>query len=398
MMRKLLLASLLLVGISQTPASGYVNITADSLHTWIASGSPLFLLDVREPVEYHPSHIEGTVLLPWNSKVLLQRYRELPTDLPIIVICGSGVRSALAAAFLDTVDTKRYSGHIFNLTGGMGAWPYEVVSTRYRDISADSLYAWIASGDSLFLLDVREQDEYDSGHLEGAVLYPWNSAVLVQRYNELPLNISIIVICALGGRAAEASAFLDTVDQYRFAGHIYRLEGGMAAWNTFIATLATGEISISSGLLSFGEVYVDSTAEKTFAIYNTGTAELTVSGISSASSEVFSVNPGSCAIAAGDSQIVTVAFTPQAAETYTDSIIITSDATEANTLSVGLSGTGITALAGDIDNSGRVDIFDLLELLKGLGKGSTARKADVNTDGQVNIFDLLALLKLLSGG
>ncbi|HUU29833.1 MAG TPA: dockerin type I domain-containing protein, partial [archaeon] len=100
----------------------------------------------------------------------------------------------------------------------------------------------------------------------------------------------------------------------------------------------------------------------------------------------------------GDSQIVTVAFTPQAAETYTDSIIITSDATEANTLSVGLSGTGITALAGDIDNSGRVDIFDLLELLKGLGKGSTARKADVNTDGQVNIFDLLALLKLLSGG
>ncbi|HUU30387.1 MAG TPA: PQQ-binding-like beta-propeller repeat protein [archaeon] len=58
----------------------------------------------------------------------------------------------------------------------------------------------------------------------------------------------------------------------------------------------------------------------------------------------------------------------------------------------------VNIIPGDVDSNGKVDIFDLLGLLKSMGKGSTDKSADVNSDGKLNIFDLLALLKILSEG
>ncbi len=57
---------------------------------------------------------------------------------------------------------------------------------------------------------------------------------------------------------------------------------------------------------------------------------------------------------------------------------------------------------GDINGDSKVDIFDLLSLLKVLGGIETGQEklkaADINQDGRADIFDLLELLKLLSGG
>ncbi len=53
-------------------------------------------------------------------------------------------------------------------------------------------------------------------------------------------------------------------------------------------------------------------------------------------------------------------------------------------------------LQGDVDLSGRVNIFDLLELLNILaGKVEENACSDVNRDGPTDIFDLIELLKLL---
>ena len=51
---------------------------------------------------------------------------------------------------------------------------------------------------------------------------------------------------------------------------------------------------------------------------------------------------------------------------------------------------------GDVDLSGQVNIFDLLELLKILtGKLEENACSDINQDGVTNIFDLIGLLQLL---
>ena len=54
------------------------------------------------------------------------------------------------------------------------------------------------------------------------------------------------------------------------------------------------------------------------------------------------------------------------------------------------------SVEGDVDGNDKVDIFDLLQLLKVLSGKSESPFADVNRDGKTDIFDLLALLKLLS--
>jgi len=74
------------------------------------------VIDVREDWEYAQGHIEGAQLIPLGA--LASRVDEVPTDLPVVVVCRSGNRSAQAYRLL------RDSGfeNVSNMTGGMLAW------------------------------------------------------------------------------------------------------------------------------------------------------------------------------------------------------------------------------------------------------------------------------------
>jgi rhodanese-related sulfurtransferase len=83
----------------------------------------------------------------------------------------------------------------------------------------------LADGD--FLLDVREDDEWDAGHAEAALHIPMSE--FVGRYGELtdtaPQDSRIHVICKAGGRSAQVTMYL--VQQGVDAVNV---GGGMAAW------------------------------------------------------------------------------------------------------------------------------------------------------------------------
>ncbi len=75
----------------------------------------IFLLDVREPVEWQAGHIAGAVNIPLGS--LEARRDEVPRDRRIIAVCRSGARSGYACEEL------RLNGYqVENLLGGMMAW------------------------------------------------------------------------------------------------------------------------------------------------------------------------------------------------------------------------------------------------------------------------------------
>jgi rhodanese-related sulfurtransferase len=79
--------------------------------------------------------------------------------------------------------------------------------------------------DSGWLLDVREQDEWDRGHAPQAHLIPMGS--VLDRIGELPNDSQILVICHLGYRSwqvtkALVSAGFDAVS----------VAGGMDAWQS----------------------------------------------------------------------------------------------------------------------------------------------------------------------
>lgn len=62
--------------------------------------------------------------------------------------------------------------------------------------------------DDLNVIDVREADEYQTGHLPGALNLPLSQ--LANRYRELDKKDCYHIICQKGGRSAQACAFLDS--------------------------------------------------------------------------------------------------------------------------------------------------------------------------------------------
>lgn len=78
-------------------------------------------------------------------------------------------------------------------------------AAEYQKISAADAKARIDSGDPVIILDVRTQDEYDAGHIAGAILVP-NETILDTTPAELPdLNAEILVYCRSGNRSAQAA-------------------------------------------------------------------------------------------------------------------------------------------------------------------------------------------------
>lgn len=72
------------------------------------------------------------------------------------------------------------------------------------------------------VLDVREQVEWEHGHIAGAVHIPLME--LTERLAEVPAGPTIVV-CKVGGRSAHATAYL--VQQGHDAAN---LDGGMVDW------------------------------------------------------------------------------------------------------------------------------------------------------------------------
>lgn len=73
------------------------------------------------------------------------------------------------------------------------------------------------------VIDVREPDEYRSGHISGAKLFPLGD--LNRRLEKLPKDKQIVCVCASGSRSRSATRMLiqagyDAVD----------MRGGMFMW------------------------------------------------------------------------------------------------------------------------------------------------------------------------
>jgi len=96
-----------------------VAITVKDLKNRLDGGENLFLLDVREPHEAEISNI-GAHLIPKN--VVRQRLNEIPRDVPVVVHCRTGVRSAEVVGWLMDEGYQ----DVVNLAGGINAWASKI--------------------------------------------------------------------------------------------------------------------------------------------------------------------------------------------------------------------------------------------------------------------------------
>lgn len=108
------------VAVMEAPADGALSldplpleIDVDQAAEWREQG--YFMLDVREPDEWAAGHMPGATLIPLGE--LGERFGELPTDLPIIVYCRSGNRSAVARDLLLGMFPA-----VTSMGGGFSSW------------------------------------------------------------------------------------------------------------------------------------------------------------------------------------------------------------------------------------------------------------------------------------
>jgi adenylyltransferase/sulfurtransferase len=93
-------------------------LSAQSLSSMITSGSEFLLIDVREPSEWDEGRIDGAILIPQGEFFGGTATANISRDLPVVLYCQHGIRSASCAGVLIQAGFT----HVASLDGGISSW------------------------------------------------------------------------------------------------------------------------------------------------------------------------------------------------------------------------------------------------------------------------------------
>jgi glyoxylase-like metal-dependent hydrolase (beta-lactamase superfamily II)/rhodanese-related sulfurtransferase len=183
------------------------------------------VVDVRTELQFDEAHIPGAISITarragFGSKLAWLARPEQP-----LVLVGRDNEDALEAAVLaGSVGLGNIGGY---LAGGMTSWREDKLEVdRVERLTVGELHdRWEADGDGLQILDVREQTEWDAGHIPGTVHRPYHD--LDEVPDELDRDRPIAAICGSGQRAAVAASVLKALGA-RDVVHV--VEGGVPLW------------------------------------------------------------------------------------------------------------------------------------------------------------------------
>jgi hydroxyacylglutathione hydrolase len=182
------------------------------------------LIDVRTDDQFDDAHIAGAVANPmtragFGSKLAWVADREQE----IVFIGRDDADGRRAGELAAAVGIRRLAGF---LHGGMTSWRQEGREVqRTERVSIEDLPARTDAEPELQIVDVRERDEWESGHIPGSVFAVWHDITAIPA--DLDRGRPIAVICASGQRAATAASLLQRFGAERV---IHVVDGGVPAW------------------------------------------------------------------------------------------------------------------------------------------------------------------------
>jgi glyoxylase-like metal-dependent hydrolase (beta-lactamase superfamily II)/rhodanese-related sulfurtransferase len=164
------------------------------------------LVDGREPREYDAVHIPGSINVTMVKAAVGTRAAwVLDPESDVLTTAGSDEDAHRLARLLEAVGFRALRGY---LAGGISAWRdagLELGSTPAIDIPA---LAERLRGGGVRLLDVREEDEWDEGHLAGSIHIPYYDL-----REGVPRELGnghepFAVACSAGNRSSIAASLL----------------------------------------------------------------------------------------------------------------------------------------------------------------------------------------------
>lgn len=105
----------------------------------------------------------------------------------------------------------------------LGAWSQLAPWLSVRGVTPEKLEQWRRDG-SVVVADLRSAEEYQRGHLEGAVSVPWIR--LRQQSRRWTAEQRVVLVCRTGYRSLQGVRLLQT----RSFRDVHWLRGGMLGW------------------------------------------------------------------------------------------------------------------------------------------------------------------------
>ncbi len=182
------------------------------------------LIDVRTDQQFDEAHIPDAVSNPMMRAGFGTKLAWLANGEQEVVLIGRDDEDGRRAGRLAlAVGIRRLGGY---LHGGMTSWWEERRPVRRIErLALEDLPDAAEADADLQILDVREQREWDAGHIPGSTFKPWHDI------DGLPGPLDpakpIAVICESGQRGATAASLVQRCGAARV---IHVVDGGVAAW------------------------------------------------------------------------------------------------------------------------------------------------------------------------
>ncbi len=183
------------------------------------------VVDVRTELQFDEAHIPRSVSITARRAGFGSKLAWLATPEQALVLVGRDDEDALeAAALAAAVGLRKLAGY---LAGGMTSWREDKLPVeRVARLTVPELHArWGAGREGLQILDVRERDEWDAGHIPGSVHMPYHDIDAIP--DGVDPGRPVAAICASGQRAAVAASLLS---RYGAADAIHVVDGGVPEW------------------------------------------------------------------------------------------------------------------------------------------------------------------------
>jgi hydroxyacylglutathione hydrolase len=162
------------------------------------------LLDGRPPREFDAQHVPGSVNVTMTRSAVGTRAAWIvDPESDVVVTAETDAESQRMGRLLEAVGFRRLTGY---LAGGVTAWQEARLDTESTPAIDVHELAQRLKEESVALLDVREDDEWAEGHVEGSVHVPYHE--LRDGLPELPNGKPLAVVCSVGNRSSIAASLL----------------------------------------------------------------------------------------------------------------------------------------------------------------------------------------------
>jgi rhodanese-related sulfurtransferase len=204
-----------------------IEITRDELAQIIDTKTPVLILDTRSKEKYMEGHVPGAanaVCQNMQQKQVIMS--KIPPSMKIILIDEDGSEAKQNAMMM-----ARFGFDAHYLKDGIKSWDRELVKSSWDvTISGDNLWESLRQNNDLFLLDVREPEEYADFKIPGAINVPLSQLFRNSQQMSIPKDKKVVTICSHGNRSMVAT-FALAQNGIESAS----LVGGMALWNQVLS-------------------------------------------------------------------------------------------------------------------------------------------------------------------